>query len=84
MIAGPNASLDPFTLLLRIKFLAHRADQALCVDQDGWAYRLGWTVTRIGFGARHYRDPRFDLVRELEEVGRLVGASGWEGPRTEF
>lgn len=40
--------------------LAGRTDQALCADQDGWAQRLGWTVTRTGFGARRYRDPRFD------------------------
>ncbi|MEU6424678.1 hypothetical protein OHB01_13165 [Microbispora hainanensis] len=47
------------------------ADLALCADQDRWARELKWTVSRTGFGARHYRDPRFDLVRELEEVGRL-------------
>lgn len=45
-------------------------DRALCADQDRWARQLRWTVNRTGFGARHYRDPRFDLVRELEEVGR--------------
>jgi hypothetical protein len=50
------------------------ADRALCADQDGWAYELRWTVNRTGFGARHYRDPRFDLVRELEEVGRAFTA----------
>jgi hypothetical protein len=58
--------------LLRIKGLVYTADYALCADQDGWARRLHWTVTHTGFGARHYRDPRFDLVRELEEVGRHV------------
>ncbi|MBP2707271.1 hypothetical protein JOL79_26155 [Microbispora sp. RL4-1S] len=47
------------------------ADTALCADQDRWARELRWTVNRTGFGARTYRDPRFDLVRELEEVGRL-------------
>ncbi|MCT9932111.1 hypothetical protein N5079_18060 [Planotetraspora sp. A-T 1434] len=50
------------------------ADSALCADQDRWARQLRWTVSRTGFGARHYRDPRFDLVRELEEVGRLFSA----------
>ncbi|WP_067170960.1 hypothetical protein [Microtetraspora niveoalba] len=58
--------------LLRIKarldVLTGQADRDLCVDQDWWAHRLGWTVTRTGFGARHYRDPRFDLVLELEEA----------------
>ncbi|WP_370018368.1 hypothetical protein [Planotetraspora sp. GP83] len=50
------------------------ADSALCADQDRWARQLRWTVSRTGFGARLYRDPRFDLVRELEEVGRLFSA----------
>jgi hypothetical protein len=58
--------------LSRIKYPVNTADQALCTDQDGWAYDLGWTVTRTGFGARLYRDPRFDIVLELEEVGRHV------------
>lgn len=39
------------------------SDRELCMDQDEWAHRLGWTVTRTGFGARHYRDPRFDLLK---------------------
>ncbi|ETK34457.1 hypothetical protein GCM10009530_10320 [Microbispora corallina] len=50
------------------------ADLALCADQDRWARQLKWTVNRTGFGARQYRDPRFDLVQELEEVGRLFSA----------
>ncbi|MBO3745784.1 hypothetical protein J5X84_06840 [Streptosporangiaceae bacterium NEAU-GS5] len=49
-----------------------QADLALCRDQDQWARDLGWTVVWRGFGARHYRDPRFDLVREVEEIGRQV------------
>ncbi|GII30751.1 hypothetical protein [Planotetraspora mira] len=60
--------------LLLIKTHMNMADRALCADQDGWAYELRWTVNRTGFGARHYRDPRFDLVRELEEVGRAFTA----------
>jgi hypothetical protein len=43
--------------------LIDASDRELCMDQDEWACRLGWTVTRTGFGARHYRDPRFDLLR---------------------
>ncbi|MFC0865226.1 hypothetical protein ACFHYQ_23305 [Sphaerimonospora cavernae] len=50
------------------------ADRALCADQDKWAQELRWTVNRTGFGARLYRDPRFDLVREVEEVGRRFSA----------
>ncbi len=38
-------------------------DRELYMDQDEWAYRLGWTVTRTGFGTRHYREPRFDLLK---------------------
>jgi len=49
-----------------------QADMALCRDQDRWAGELGWTVVWLGFGARDYRDPRFDLVREVEEAGRRV------------
>lgn len=54
-----------------IKSRMTMADMALCADQDRWARELRWTVNRTGFGARVYRDPRFDLVQELEEVGRL-------------
>jgi hypothetical protein len=43
--------------------LPNRADKSICADQDEWAHRLGWTVTRTGFGARRYRDPRFDGLR---------------------
>jgi len=43
--------------------LIYVTDRELCMDQDEWAYRLGWSVTRTGFGARHYREPRFDLLR---------------------
>jgi hypothetical protein len=64
--------LHALDVLFRLRCLADSSDQVLCEDQDGWAYQLGWTVTRTGFGARHYRDPRFDLVLELEEVGRHV------------
>ncbi|GAA0968566.1 hypothetical protein GCM10009555_014210 [Acrocarpospora macrocephala] len=48
------------------------ADRRLCADQDRWAYELEWTITRAGFGARQYRDPRFDLVQEVEEAGRMA------------
>ncbi|MFC7645888.1 hypothetical protein ACFQX6_38755 [Streptosporangium lutulentum] len=48
------------TLILDLLDLS---DRELCMDQDEWAYKLGWTVTRIGFGARRYRDPRFDLLK---------------------
>ncbi len=36
------------------------ADQAICARDEEIARRLGWQVTRTGFGARTYRDPRFD------------------------
>ncbi|MBG0827295.1 hypothetical protein HS041_05910 [Planomonospora sp. ID67723] len=43
--------------------LVDRADRELCIDQDEWAYRLGWTVKRTGFGARYYHNPLFDLQK---------------------
>jgi len=61
-------------LLTLIKGGLDHADRVLCVDQDWWALRMNWTVERIGFGARRYRDPRFDLIREVEEAGRLFTA----------
>ncbi|MFC4120888.1 hypothetical protein [Nonomuraea zeae] len=50
-----------------------RADEALCADQDERARRHGWTVTRTGFGSRHYRDPRFDALK----AARLADAGLW-------
>ncbi|WP_142261138.1 hypothetical protein [Thermopolyspora flexuosa] len=53
------------TLKARIRGSLDRADRSLCIDQDWWAHRLGWQVSRTGFGARRYRDPRFDLLRHI-------------------
>ncbi|WP_433371238.1 hypothetical protein [Streptosporangium sp. CA-115845] len=47
------------TLILDLIYII---DRELCMDQDEWAHRLGWTVTRTGFVSRHYREPRFDLL----------------------
>lgn len=58
------------SLKSRISAFAGEADRSLCVDQDWWALLLGWEVTRIGFGARGYRDPRFDVLHLIRgEVG---------------
>ncbi|MFG1705491.1 hypothetical protein ACFLIM_20070 [Nonomuraea sp. M3C6] len=42
------------------------------MEPDEFAHRIGWTVSRTGFGARRYRDPRFDQLslprRVPEEV----------------
>jgi hypothetical protein len=38
-----------------------RVDARLCAGQDERARGHGWTVVRTGFGARRYRDPRFDM-----------------------
>ncbi|WP_433513392.1 hypothetical protein ACQP2T_59025 [Nonomuraea sp. CA-143628] len=42
------------------------------MEPDEFAYRRGWTVAKVGFGARRYRDPRFDQLtipsRVAEEV----------------
>jgi len=58
--AGPTPGKS---LKARIRELLDRVDRSLCIDQDWWAYRLGWEVSRTGFGARRYRDPRFDALR---------------------
>jgi hypothetical protein len=39
------------------------ADRELCMEEDEFAYRVQWTVTKAGFGARRYRDPRFDQLK---------------------
>jgi len=57
---GPGKGLKA-----RIRGSLDRADRSLCIDQDWWAYRLGWQVSRTGFGARRYRDPRFDTFRRI-------------------
>ncbi|WP_345563890.1 hypothetical protein [Nonomuraea rosea] len=49
------------------------ADQALCANQDERARQHGWTVTKTGFGSRHYRDPRFDALK----AARLADAALW-------
>lgn len=54
------------TFTNRIATFVARADRSLCLDQDWWAWLLGWEVTRLGFGARGYRDPRFDILRQLK------------------
>jgi hypothetical protein len=56
----------------RISAFIRRIDRSLCVDQDWWALLLGWEVTRTGFGARHYRDPRFDILHLIREVDGRV------------
>lgn len=53
------------SLKSRISAFLRQADRSLCADQDWWALLLGWQVTRTGFGARAYRDPRFDIVHLL-------------------
>ncbi|MBG0814001.1 hypothetical protein [Planomonospora sp. ID82291] len=63
----------------RLARLIDRADDELCMDQDEWAYRLGWTVQRRGFGARCYRNPLFDLQKAERiyaggDVGENVAA----------
>ncbi|TMR90559.1 hypothetical protein [Nonomuraea basaltis] len=49
--------------------LLDRADRSLCAGQDERARARGWTVTRTGFGARRYRDPRFDALKGAARVG---------------
>lgn len=47
----------------RIRELIVWVDREICMEPDEFAHRRGWTVTRTGFGARRYRDPRFDQLK---------------------
>jgi hypothetical protein len=39
------------------------ADEAICAADGETAERAAWQITPTGFGARSYRDPRFDRPR---------------------
>lgn len=52
----------------RIRELIAYADREICMEPDEFAHRRGWTVTRTGFGARRYRDPRFDQLKIARAV----------------
>ncbi|MDF5754895.1 hypothetical protein [Spongiactinospora sp. TRM90649] len=53
-------------------------DREICMEEDEFAHRIGWTVIKGGFGQRRYRDPRFDQLKAdrlralhgVEEDGR--------------
>ncbi|MFG1697040.1 hypothetical protein [Nonomuraea sp. NPDC049309] len=55
-----------------IQDLIASADYEICVEPDEFAFRMGWTVTRTGFGSRRYRDPRFDQLRLPRKVTEEV------------
>ncbi|MFI6293816.1 hypothetical protein ACIBEJ_19665 [Nonomuraea sp. NPDC050790] len=42
------------------------------MEPDEFAHRRGWTVARTGFGARRYRDPRFDQLKVTAKVPEEV------------
>ncbi|MFI9593438.1 hypothetical protein [Nonomuraea sp. NPDC052265] len=46
----------------RIRELIAWTDREICMEPDEFAIYRGWTVTSTGFGARLYRDPRFDQL----------------------
>ncbi|MFG3438006.1 hypothetical protein ACGF0J_12270 [Nonomuraea sp. NPDC047897] len=56
----------------RIRELIAWADREICMEPDEFAFRRGWTVSRAGFGARVYRDPRFDQLRVAPPVAEEV------------
>lgn len=58
-----------------VRALLDRADRALFAAQDERARGHGWTVARTGFGARRYRDPRFDALKAAR-AGRAAEAAG--------
>ncbi|PZG46869.1 hypothetical protein C1I98_14090 [Spongiactinospora gelatinilytica] len=60
-----------------VQDLIHRADRELCMEEDEFAHRIGWTVTPTGFGSRHYRDPRFDRLK-ADRLHALAARDGRE------
>lgn len=62
----------PGRIKSRIRELIAWADREICMEPDEFAYHVGWTVTRTGFGARRYRDPRFDQLRVPDKVREEV------------
>ncbi|NUP25001.1 MAG: hypothetical protein HOZ81_54885 [Streptomyces sp.] len=56
----------------RIRELVSWADREICMEPDEFAMYRGWTVTRTGFGARSYRDPRFDQLTVTPRVPEEV------------
>ncbi|MFC6559338.1 hypothetical protein [Nonomuraea cavernae] len=42
------------------------------MEPDEFAFRRDWTVSKSGFGARTYRDPRFDQLRVMPRVPEEV------------
>lgn len=56
----------------RIRELIVWADREICMEPDEFAHRRGWTVTTTGFGARCYRDPRFDQLKSPAKVAEEV------------
>jgi hypothetical protein len=60
----------------RVVAFFDRTDERLCAREDERARGRGWTVIRTEFGARRYRDPRFDLLKaraELAAAGERAG-----------
>ena len=56
----------------RIRELMAWADREICMEPDEFAYRRGWTVAKAGFGARRYRDPRFDQLKVPSRIAEEV------------
>jgi hypothetical protein len=60
----PRIGSWPRRLAERIATMQRRLSDRAHADGDAFAAERGWTVTaatgRFGFGARIYRDPRFD------------------------
>ncbi|SEL52049.1 hypothetical protein [Nonomuraea pusilla] len=56
----------------RIRELIAWADREICMEPDEFALYRGWVVTRTGFGARAYRDPRLDQLRKRPPVPEEV------------
>lgn len=53
-----------------IQGLMAQLDEAICAREEERARQRGWQITRVGFGARRYRDPRFDLHKPAGDGDR--------------
>ncbi|MGW2194248.1 hypothetical protein ACWCSH_18055 [Streptosporangium sp. NPDC001682] len=51
------------------------------MDLQRRAHRLGWTVTRTGFVSRHYREPRFDLLKAERTTASALALAPVPGKR---
>jgi hypothetical protein len=76
----------PGRLATRMGLLQRRVSDRIFAGGDALAREHGWTITestgRSGFGARTYRDPRFDQRAAAARSGALAPVLPSAGPGT--